>query len=159
MIAIEWRSVAIVFTELLVTALAIYGLNKSRKIRSLFWRIAGLLLCGFVSLLGSFATMAFLALAGCDTHSALIYSPSGRVAARTNDWDAGATGGGTVVTLHWSHGFRSQVVYSGGWKSVVPSDIKWTNDSDLTIYYDSSYGPLYHPCTSTPQVKVSCIPR
>jgi len=159
MLAIEWRSVAILITEMLVTALAIYGLNKSKKIRSHVLRFVGLLFCGLVSLLGSFLIVAFLALSGCDTHSALIYSPSGRIAARTNDWDTGATGGGTFVTLHWARGFRSQRVYSGGWKSVVPSDIKWINDSDLTIYYDARYDPLSGPCTSTPEVKVSCFPR
>jgi hypothetical protein len=122
-------------------------------------RIAGLLLCGFVSLLGSFATVAYLALCSCDSHSALICSPSGRTAARTNNWDTGATGGGTFVTLHWAHGVRSQTVYSGGWKSVSPFDIKWTNDSELTIYYDAGYGALIQPCSSTSRVKVSCVPR
>ena len=159
MLAIDWRSVGIFITELLVTALAIYGFNKSKKIRPLVLRVVGLLLCGFVSLLGSFAIMAFLAFSGCNTYSAFVYSPSGRIAARTNDYDAGATGGGTSVTLHWAHGVRSQTVYSGGWKSVLPSDIKWTNNSELTIYYDASYGALIEPCTSTLQVKVSCIPR
>ena len=159
MIAIDWRSVGILIAELLVTALAIYGFNKSRKIRTLVLRIAGLLLCGFVSLLGSFATLAFLALSSCNTHSALIYSPSGKIAARANDFDEGATGGGTFVTLHWAHGIRSQTVYSGGWKSVVPSDIKWANDSELTIHYDAGFGAPIQPCSSTSQVKVSCIPR
>src|ERR1039457_1725114 len=121
MVAIDWRYIAILVAELFVTALGMYGLNKVRKIRTPVWRIAGLLLCGLVSLLGSLATVAFLGLSGCNSHSALVYCPSGKVAARTNDFDSGALGGDTSVTLHWAHGFRSQTVYWGGWKSVEAS--------------------------------------
>lgn len=159
MFDIEWGSVEILFVEMLVTALAIYGTNKSRKIRSFIWRAPSLLLCGFLTLVGSFAVLASIGLSSCNTYSGLVYSPSGNFAARTVDFDQGATGGETDVTLHWARGMRSQTVYSGGWKSVVPSDIKWTNDSELTIYYDAGYGALTHPCSSTPQVKISCNPR
>jgi hypothetical protein len=158
-LAIDWRFVAILTAELLVTGLAIYGLNRARKIRFLFARICAILPCTLIALLGSFASLVVLASLGCQNHSALIYSPSGKIAARISDFDAGATGGDTTVTLHWAGGFRSQTVYWGGWKSVGSSDIRWKSDSELTINYDSDYGALERPCSSTPQVTVSCVPR
>jgi len=158
MVAVDWRYVGILAFEVLVTALAIYGIKRARKIRILIPRIAGVVLCGSVGLLGSLAMVLSLAFSGCSTSSALIYSPSGSFAARTNDFDGGAIGGDTTVTLHWAHGLRSQTIYGGGWKSVRPSDIEWKSETELTIHYDA-YVPLTWPCTSTPRVKVTCVSR
>jgi len=158
MIAIDWRYGGVLIVELLLTSAGIYFFSRATKIRTLLLRIAVSVICLFVSLLGSLAVLASLAFSGCETHSPMVYSPSGKIAARANNFDEGATGGETSVTLHWAHGLRSQTVYGGGWKSVGPSDIKWMNDSELIIRYDSVYA-AQPACSSTSQVKVSCVPR
>ena len=155
MVGIDWGDVATLCAELLATASAIYGINKARKIRLLALRFLGISFCGIVALLGSLCVVAFLGLSSCDSHSALIYSPSRDVAARTNNFDYGATGGDTSVTLHWARGLRSQTIYSGEWRSVEPQDIQWNGDSMLTIYYLGDK----RSCSSTPHVDVVCVPR
>jgi len=114
MLAIDWELVIRVCIALLVTALAIYGISLTRKIRIIALRVFGVSLCAILALLGSLLSVLFLASSGCRSHSALIYSPSRNVAARTNDFDYGATGGDTSVTLHWARGLRTETVYFGG---------------------------------------------
>src|SRR5579859_7554696 len=133
MIAIDWRFVGVFIVELIITSAGIYFFSRATKMRTLLPRIAISVICFFVSLVGSLVVVASLAFSGWETHSPMMYSPSGKVAARANDFDAGAIGGDTSVTLHLAYGLRSQTVYGGGWKSVGPSDIKWTSDSQLII--------------------------
>lgn len=159
MIAIDWSFVGTLIAEILITGAGIYFFSKATKIRILLLRIIAVAISLLVSLVGSLVFAASLAASGCSAYSPMIYSPSGKIAARTNDYDAGAVGGDTSVTLHWAHGLRSQTVYAGEWKSVLPSEIKWVSDSELIIRYDAGYGPLNSPCSSTSQVKVNCVPR
>jgi hypothetical protein len=159
MLAIDWELVIRVCVVLLVTALAIYGIRLTRKVRTIALRVVGVSLCAILALLGSLLSVLFLAASGCDRHSSLIYSPSRDVAARTNDFDYGATGGDTSVTLHWAWGMRTQTVYFGEWRSVEPQDIQWKSNSTLTIYYDARSAGDERSCSSTPHVRVMCVPR
>lgn len=162
MLAIDWEFVITLTVELLVTGLAIYGISRTRKIRIIAPRFVAVSPCGVMALSGSLLTVLVLAANSrddSDSHSALIYSPSRKFAARANEFYYGATGGDTSVTLHWAHGFRSHTVYFGDWKSVEPKDIQWKSDSSLTIDYDARYEGIMRSCSSTSQVKVVCVPR
>jgi hypothetical protein len=92
MIAIDWRYGGVLIVELLLTSAGIYFFSRATKIRTLLLRIAVSVICLFVSLLGSLAVLASLAFSGCETHSPMVYSPSGKIAARANNFDEGATG-------------------------------------------------------------------
>jgi hypothetical protein len=70
----------------------------------------------------------------------------------------GATGGEPSVELFWAHGFQAQTVYDGEWKTVEPSDIRWTSDTELTIHYSGIRGYNHH-YESTARVKVSCLQK
>ena len=96
--------------------------------------------------------------AGAIRYSTPIYSPSGKLAARIEYSDGGATGGETYVELFWAHGFREQTLYEGEWMSVRPSDIKWNSSADLVIHYSAAYNPDHH-CYPVDVVRFSCLPR
>ena len=81
------------------------------------------------------------------------------MAVRVSDIDQGATGGVTSVELYWAGGFREENLYSGGWKSVEPSDILWKSDTEVLIRYEADYPKdNYHFETVSP-VKVTFIPK
>jgi hypothetical protein len=162
MLAIDWDFAITLTVGLLVVGLTIYGINRTRKIQRIILRVALESFCVVLALLGSLFIVLFLAANSFnnnDRHSALIYSPSRKIAVRTNDFDYGATGGDTSVTLHWAYGLRSHTIYFGDWKSVRSKDIQWKSDSSLTIYYDARYEGIMYFCSSTSKVKVICVPR
>jgi uncharacterized membrane protein len=81
------------------------------------------------------------------------------MAVRITDSDGGATGGETFVDLYSAHGFREQSLYSGGWKSVKPSDIQWKSDTELTIHYYRGYSADTYHFTPVRAVRVSYLAK
>ncbi len=107
--------------------------------------VVGLLAAGFLFL--------FSLTVGCHTYSVPLYSPNRKIAARVWDFDQGAIGGHSDVELYSSHGFVTDLVFDGQWKTVVPKDVRWVSDNDLEIHFE--YGTPF--CEGTKYVKVHCI--
>ncbi len=108
-------------------------------------------------LLGLFVLSDF---AGCSGHGAPIYSPDGKTAALIWFDDEGATGGGASVQLYDMHGLRFGLVFDGQWKSVGQSDVRWVDDSHVTIRYE--HWPYYDEqksCRDFHSIKVVCVPK
>lgn len=158
MFFMEWFRFGAIAIGLALLAGCISGFAYSRKLRNKAMRIAIRVISVPIGAIASLAVLLFIAGSGCVSHSAPIYSPSGRLAARIDDADEGATGGETSVELFWAHGFRNQTIYEGEWKSVQQSDIHWNSDTDLVIHYSTAYNPDSH-CYSVDIAKVSCSPR
>jgi hypothetical protein len=159
MLIFNWWITGEWIVALTMVLLAIFGLRFAGKLRALALRVVVRIASVALGLVGSLLALLLFAVSGCESHSAPIYSPSGTMAARIENADEGATGGQTLVELYWAHGFERETVYDGGWKSVEPSDIKWTNDSELKILYSGGYAADSFQCKSTAGVKVSCLPR
>jgi len=76
--------------------------------------------------------------------------------ARIDNYDVGPLGGAyNSREVFTSHGFASDVVYSGEYESVRADDLMWKSNSELEIHYD---GPTCD-CKSTQLVSVRCIRR
>jgi hypothetical protein len=150
--------VVVVAIGLVLVAASVCGIAYTRKLKSRSARIAMWLVSIPVGAIASLAVLLLVAGSGSVSHSIPIYSPSGKMAARIEDADEGATGGSTSVELFWAHGFREQTVYEGGWRSVQFSDIQWKNNTELAVHYSTDYNLEYH-CTPAVVVKVSCMPR
>jgi hypothetical protein len=89
-----------------------------------------------------------------NTYSEPVYSPSRKMAARIVEYNASGLGGADdTVRLFTAHGFRSDVVFLGEFKSVKAQNIRWKSNSELEISYE---GTPYQ-CTSTRGVKVICL--
>jgi hypothetical protein len=106
----------------------------------------------------SFAAMSLSLLrimAGCDSHSEPVISPSGAKAARIETDDEGATGGGTGVAIYSRHGFDVHTVMYGTFSGVDRSGLQWIGDSTLEVRYhgDAQY------CSDAFGVHVICINR
>ena len=124
--------------------------NKRRSIRLLV-----IILSSPVAILaGLFLALQFLAL-GCRSYSSPVYSPDHSQAVRVRTDDEGATGGSSQVELFWNHGFSSEDVYSGGWKSVDVKNVEWEINSTLKLTH---YSTMYL-CEISRRVKVSCQQR
>lgn len=158
MLLIDWWFFWALTIGAKVVATSIFCLRRASKISIPPLRFAIKLVCASVGAIASLLILFFIAGSGCVSHSIPIYSPSGRMAARIEDADEGATGGESSVELFWAHGFREQTVYEGEWKSVRPSDMQWTSDTDLAIHYSTEYNPDRH-CYSVAVTKVGCLPR
>jgi hypothetical protein len=90
------------------------------------------------------------------TYSAPIYSPDGKTAARIRTGGTGGIGSANIVELWSRHGFEEDDVFDVGWGGIEPQDIRWNNDSELTItYHGYPNGPDW--CSSTPAVNVHCM--
>jgi hypothetical protein len=108
-----------------------------------------------------FVFLLVLTGSGDDSHSLPIYSSSSKMAVRITDYDFGATGGETSVELFWDLGFSEQALYSGGWKSVMPSDVRWKSDKELIISYYAAYASDEYHFTPLEDagVRVSYLPK
>ena len=101
--------------------------------------------------------MMWWVVASSHIYSVPIYSPNQNMAVRIDAYNPGELGGPTYdsVELFWVHGFKSTVVFSGQWKSIETSNLRWTSDSELEIYYQGTA----NVCRSTSRVRVRCIVR
>lgn len=159
MFFVDWWFVIVITIGLVLVAASIYGMTYAEKLKRRSARIAIWLASFPVGALASLVVLLLVAGRGCViSHSTPIYSPSGRIAARIEDADEGATGGETSVELFWAHGFREQTVYSGEWKTVRQSDIQWNGDTDLVIHYSTEYNSDSH-CYPAVVTNVICSPR
>jgi len=151
MVFIEWWFVKQCLIGLLLMAVGVFGLWFVRK-QSWLVRGPARLSSGLVILWGMYS---FLVAGGGHKYSVPIYSPSQKMAARIDRYDAGEIGGPTSdsVKIFSSHGFSSDVVFSGQWESVEPASILWKSDSELEINYQGNADL----CASTPHVRVRCI--
>ena len=152
MIFIEWWAVARLCLLLLVVAIASLGIWSVRKKRW-FVRFPIQLLLGLSLFALFFLTMVTSNLPG-NTYSEPVYSPNRKMAARIVEYNASGLGGADdAVKVFAAHGFSSDEVFFGEFKSVTAQNIRWRSDSELEISYE---GTLYH-CTSTRRVKVLCF--
>ena len=149
MIFIEWWVVERLCLLLFIVATASLGIWSVRKKRW-FVRFPIQLLLG-VSLFALLAMVTLVSTLPGNTYSEPIYSPSRKMAARIVEYDASGLGGADdTVKLFTAHGFSSDVVFFGEFKSVKAQNIRWKSDSALEISYE---GTPYQ-CTSTRRVKV-----
>jgi hypothetical protein len=155
---VDWWFVAAMAIGATLIAACFVGLLYAPKLRTLPGRNAVGFVCVLVGGLASLVVLLFITGRNGVSHSVPIYSPSGKMAARIEDVDEGATGGSTSVELYWASGFREQTVYEGAWKSVHSSDIQWKSNTELAIYYSTEYNSKYQ-CVQGTVVKVSCIAR
>jgi hypothetical protein len=95
------------------------------------------------------------AVASSHVYSTPIYAPNQKKAVRIDSYNGGEIGGPTYdhVQLFSAHGFDSNVLFSGQWGSVEPSNLRWKSDSEMEIYY---HGAAYF-CRGTQEVTVHCI--
>ena len=115
-------------------------------------------ICVLTVMLGaSSLLLAWSLIATSHVYSAPIYSPNRRMAVRVDDYNAGGFGGAyDNVELFTAYGFRSEIVFSGGWQSIDSSSLRWKSDTELEIL---THGSAAYDCTSTVNVKVHCSPR
>jgi hypothetical protein len=151
-IFIEWWAVARLCLLLLVVAIASLSIWSVRKKRW-FVRVPIQLLLG----LPLFALLFFVTLVSSlpgNSYSEPIYSPNRKMAVRIIEYNASGFGGADdTVKVFKAHGFISDVVFFGEFKSVSTHNIRWKSDSELEISYE---GTPYE-CTSTRLVKVLCF--
>jgi hypothetical protein len=157
MIFVDWGFVWEFVAFAAVIAGGIWGFRKVQP-RSAAIRLP----VRIVSSLFAGASLLLLTMVSCGeavtTHSTPLYSPDGKQAVRTNDYDAGALGGWTTIYLYSDHGFYSQSILGGLWKNAEIKDVRWLSDSEILISV-----PQWSPdeklpeCASTNHVKVTCV--
>lgn len=151
MVFIEWWIIQRFLFIVLATAIALFAFWKVEK-RSLPAKIAVRVLSTPVVILGILVLPLQWSALGGLSYSAPVFSPDRSRAARIRTADYGATGGESAVELFSLHGFRSDDVFYGAWKSVDLADLHWTGNSSLTIVYR---GEL-ESCAGTRSVRVTC---
>lgn len=152
MIFIEWWAIERLCLFLLVLATASLIIWSVRKKRW-FVRFPIQLLLGLVLFALLFLVTLVSTLPG-NTYSEPVYSPNRKMAARIIEYNASGFGGADdTVKLFTAHGFSSDVVFFGEFKSVRAHNLRWKSDSELEISYE---GTPYQ-CTSTRRVKVLCF--
>jgi hypothetical protein len=78
------------------------------------------------------------------------------MAVRIVEYDASGLGGAdNTVELFTGHGFNSDVVFRGEFRSVDLQSIRWKSNSELEVTYEGTA----HQCISTGSVVVHCIAR
>ena len=155
MFFVEWFIVKPICIGLLMIAIAISSVwfvrNKGQTIRLTVQIVSAFLgLCAALYLW----TM-WWAVGSSHVYSSPVYSPNRKMAARIDSYNGGEIGGPThdSIQLFSAHGFTSSVVFSGEWRSLTSSKIRWVSDSELEIYHEAIAGV----CKSTIHVSVHCI--
>jgi hypothetical protein len=150
---IEWWLVRGVCAVLLIVAAASFSFwsvrRKRRPVRIPIQFFSGLVLC---------ALLLWLCVSALprDTYSAPVYSPNETMAVRVIEYDASGLGGADdTVELFTGHGFHSDVVFRGEFRSVDLQSIRWKSNSELEVSYEGTA----HQCISTGSVVVHCIAR
>jgi hypothetical protein len=154
---IEWWHVELPCVLLLIVGIGIVGFWLVRKKKS-FVRIPVRFLSVCLALSGVLASslIAFVSLLPGNEYSVPVYSPNGKMAARIVDYNASGLGGAdSWVELFSYHGLKSDVVFSGEWKSVEAPNLRWVSDSELEISYEGKV----QRCTSANNVRVRCVGR
>lgn len=157
MLFIEWWHIELACILLLLIGIGIVGFRLARKKKS-FVQIPVRFLSVCLVLSGVLASLliAFVSLLPGNEYSVPVYSPNGKMAARIVDYNASGLGGAdSSVELFSYRGFKSNVVFSGEWKSVEAANLRWANDSELEISYEGKV----QRCTSANNVRVRCIGR
>jgi hypothetical protein len=155
MIFIDWWLVSWRCIWLLTVVVATFSFWLVRKKR---WpvRLPVRFLSALLAL--SAAAMGFIMWGFPDPHtySVPVYSPNKKMAVRIDETNLSGFGGADDrIFLFRAHGFISDVVFSGDWRSVEAAKLAWKSDSELEISYE---GPVRF-CASAPQVRVRCIGR
>jgi hypothetical protein len=153
MLFVEWWLVGRICLGVLLIVLPVLGIWLVRNNR---WpvRIPVRVLSALVLFCGLFLLTIVLALPSPNAYSVPVYSPSRNMAARIDNYNAGPLGGAyDSIEVFTSHGFASDVVYSGEFESVRAEDLRWKSNSELEIYYDA---PTCD-CKSAQLVSVRCI--
>jgi hypothetical protein len=152
---IEWwivRHVAFGLAMIALGAFAFWIVRRKGRWPRLLMRPLSL----GIALVGAFIVVYWLGSIGYRTYSAPIYSPDGKTAARIRTGGTGGIGSANIVELWSRHGFEEDDVFDVGWGGIEPQDVRWNNDSELTItYHGYPNGPDW--CFSTPAVKVHCM--
>lgn len=152
MIFIEWWAVARLCLLLLIVSTASLGIWAVRKKRWFIRFPIQFLLA--VSLFALLAIETLVSALPGNTYSEPVYSPNRKMAARIVEYDASGLGGADdTVEVFAAHGFSSDAVFFGEFKSVRAQNIRWKSDSELEI----SYQGALHNCTSSRRVKVLCF--
>lgn len=152
MIFVEWWGIERFSVLLLIVATASLCIWSVRKKRW-FVRFPIQLLLALLLFAVLFLVTTVSSLPG-NTYSEAVYSPNRKMAARIVEYNASGLGGADdTVKLFTAHGFSSDVVFLGEFKSVKAQNIRWKSDSEVEISYQ---GTLYQ-CTSTRSVKVLCF--
>lgn len=160
MIFINYRFTLVLLTPLFLILLGgwIYQLMR-RKTNSGAWLAARVVAIGIMSLGGLLLLMVGCAAGFNKTiNYAPVYSNDHRYAARVSDFDGGALGGNTEVTLFTDGGFRNKDVLYGGWKIVEAQDVHWISNSELLIEYPTDTGWDPPACSNFKDIKVICKP-
>lgn len=143
----------------IVLGVLLYRLVRSnRPSVKLSARVLGVLLClcgGFLSLLYG-CVSAFSA----TEYSSALYSPNHRYAIRVENWDAGALGGSTSVTLYSHFGLITKTIFAGEYAQTDRDAIRWLSNSEISIDYDKNPYESSRPpfCEGTGRITVSCRP-
>lgn len=159
MLFFNWWIVAEFIVAVVFVFAGIGGLKYARRLSRSAPRLATRVASLVFVLLGSMLGLLLWAASGCQSHSTPIYSPSGTMAVRVENSDGGATDGESFVVLYWAHGLRQQTIFWGPFGTVKVGDIRWINDSSVSIHYSTEFsGDSYH-CYAAPAVSVDCSPR
>ena len=152
MLFIDWRLLELLAAGMLLIPASMWVIRWSEK-RHLVIRIL-LQVCSISTTLISVLMLLLITLsaAGCESHEVPVYSPDGKRAARIETFDRGALGGDTVVNVYADWGFKTSVIFYGGWKSVERKDLQWRGNSELDIHYTGEAAT----CQSAAGVKPTC---
>jgi hypothetical protein len=127
-------------------------------------RHAHLALRVIVRILSSLTIMAtslvLLMIVGCESDKKNfppVYSPDHKRAFVMTDADAGATGGGTYVTLYSNYGLTTDLIFSGNWQLIGQNDVSWSGNSDVLVTYPAR--DKIARCGASKRVRVTCIPE
>jgi hypothetical protein len=162
MLFIEWWILRRIWLGLFMVALGAFGLwavrNKVGGPRQRVLLSFARTICVLIGMLGaSSLLLVWWVISTSHVYSAPIYSPNRRMAARVDDYNAGGFGGAyDNVELFTGYGFRSEIVFSGGWNSIDSSSLRWKSDTELDIL---TRGSAAYDCASTVNVKVRCSPK
>src|SRR5579863_2773475 len=122
MLLVDWWFPEALVSAVILVAFAIWGLKNEEEVRMRFMRVGVCVIYVLGAELATLAVILLLAWSGAASHSAAVYSPSGKFAVRVENAGEGANGGRTAVELFWAHGFMRKIIYRGYGKSVEPSD-------------------------------------
>ena len=108
MMFINWWVACEFLLALVAIAVGVIGFVKAKRLSLRFARWGVKILCLPLSGLGILFLLLLLlvSFSGYEKDSSPIYSPSGKNAIRIKNFDEGATGGESIVTLYWAKGFR-----------------------------------------------------
>jgi len=153
MFFIEWWMVQriVIGVSIMLLGIAVSWYIRRRRI---VWRILVRLVSLPVAALGGLLALLTITASGCQSYSEPIYSPDHLRAVRVRVSDLGATGGGTNVEVYSLHGLRSDLVFSGNWRTVDSWNVHWIGNDELQITH---YDPAPGYCRDAGSIRVKCV--